>query len=73
MDKKELALKILREVDKVLDEARGQFTEEIKEEKTKPEKLLKRVQGIIKGFNEENSERKIKNLIKFMDALKSQL
>jgi len=57
----------------VLDEARGQFTEEIKEEKTKPEKLLKRVQGIIKGFNEENSERKIKNLIKFMDALKSQL
>lgn len=74
MDKKEIALNVLREVNEVLSKTRGQFIEEIpKEEKTQPEKLLRRVEGIIKGFNEENAERKIKNLIKFMDGIKPRL
>lgn len=75
MDNKK-ELNALQKIDKILSEFREFFPAPIQLPKKKsgedsdPMRLLKRVNGIIKGFNEENSKRKVDNLLKFFDGIR---
>jgi hypothetical protein len=76
MDSKK-GLDALQKIDKILSELRGFFPEPINKlpknkngEESNPIRLLKRVNGIITGFNEENAERKVNNLLKFFDGIR---
>lgn len=77
-DKK--AIKALKEIQKTIDHVKDIFDkEEVSLDKDKkesnnkkqikPKKTLKRVQGIIKNFNEDNAYRKLKHLVRFLDSI----
>lgn len=74
MNKEAAALNALQKIDKVLSEVREQFPEETpKENRTEFERLLRRASGIIANYNSKNAERKLRSLIRFMDAVRIKL
>lgn len=78
-EKNKKTLEVLTKINSLLDEVRDLFpppnqimNPTIKAKPTNnenyPLKILKRVNGIIKGFNEENAERKLKNLVALLSS-----
>ena len=70
-------LAAIQKIDEILSQFRDYFPAPIKiikNEKVEDSmyhlKLLKRVSGIIKGYNEENAIMKASNLVKLFDALR---
>lgn len=72
------AVEALKKVEVILDEVKDLFPLITKEkiriklpdsEPSESVKILKRVNGIIKNFNEDNAERKLKSLLQFVSAL----
>ena len=78
MDTTQTALETLSKIQLILEEAgfkrsvapRATLASARNETKMSPERVLVRVQGIIKGFTETNAELKLKNLVAFISALR---
>lgn len=74
----EKELKAIQKIDEILMDFRESFISPIIKlpkkkngEEVDPVKLLKRVNGIIKGFTEENAKRKVDSLIKFFEGIRN--
>ncbi|MDP3875162.1 MAG: hypothetical protein Q8Q22_01415 [bacterium] len=75
MDSKK-ELNALQRIDDILSEFKEFFPAPIQLPRKKsgeefdPMRLLKRVNGIIIGFNDDNAKRKVDNLLKFFDGIR---
>lgn len=74
---KQKALTAIQKIDELVSQFKDIFPSPIAKlpnkkngEQIDPIRTLKRVNGIIKGFNEENATRKLDSLAKFFDALR---
>lgn len=78
MDKEQRTYMVLEEIWAILEKNADILPTSIPKETIKKysenypdkvEKILKRIRGIIKGFNAENSERKLKNVSALLQSL----
>lgn len=75
MENNEKAIKALKKIEKVIDEVRDLFPTIKKEVKistnkfNNPLQILKRVNGIIINYDENNAQRKLESLLKFLGVI----
>jgi len=75
MENNEKAIEALKKIEKVIDEVRDLFPTIKKEVKisvnkfSNPLQVLKRVNGIIINFDEDNAQRKLESLLKFLGII----
>ena len=60
---------VLNEIRDLLPESKAPIKITVQKNQPHAQKILKRVWGIIKNYNEENSERKLQNLFKLLQGL----
>ena len=75
MENNEKAIEALKKIEKVIDEVRDLFPTIKKEVKmcvnkfNNPLQVLKRVNGIIINYDEDNAQRKLESLLKFLGII----
>ena len=75
MENNEKAIEALKKIEKVIDEVRDLFPTLKKEVKisvnkfNNPLQVLKRVNGIIINYDEDNAQRKLESLLKFLGII----